>query len=100
MRRTLVGRRGRSGGACLRVPFDEFGQAGDLALQAVHLARHVVHGAVLLLDVLFEEGPVRRRLVDVDLLDLQVVLVQETPGVLAGGSGGFGVEGRLGHGKL
>jgi hypothetical protein len=47
--------------------------------------------------VLLEEGAVGRRLVDVDLLDVDAAFVQETPGVLAGGSGGFGVENRLGH---
>jgi hypothetical protein len=47
--------------------------------------------------VALEELPRRRGLVDVDLLDVDVVLVQETPGILAGGSGGFGVENRLGH---
>ena len=51
-------------------------------------------------DVLLQEGPIRRRFVDVDLLDVDMLLVQETPGVLAGRSGGLGVEGRLGHPEI
>ena len=54
----------------------------------------------LAVDVLLEEGPVRGGLVDVDLLDVDLLLVQETPGVLAGGSGGFGVEGRFRHPEI
>jgi hypothetical protein len=50
--------------------------------------------------VLLEKLTIRRGLVDVDLLDVDAMLIQETPGVLAGRSGGFRVEGRLGHGKL
>src|SRR4029079_18028515 len=52
------------------------------------------------IDVLFEEGAIRRVLVDVDLRDVEPLLVQETPGVLAGGSGRFGIERRLGHGRI
>ena len=48
-------------------------------------------------DVFLEKRAVRRGLVDVDLLDVDLALVQETPGVLARGSGGFRVENRLGH---
>ena len=51
-------------------------------------------------DVLLKEGSIRRRFVDVDLLDVDLLLVQETPGVLAGRSGGLGVEGRLGHPEI
>ena len=51
-------------------------------------------------DVLFQKSPIRRRFVDVDLLDVDILLVQETPGVLAGRSGGLGVEGRLGHPEI
>jgi hypothetical protein len=50
--------------------------------------------------VLLEERTVRRGLVDVDLLDVDLALIQETPGVLARGSGGFGVENRLGHPEI
>src|SRR4029078_7281022 len=39
-------------------------------------------------------------LVDVYLRGVEPLLVQETPGVLAGGSGRLGVEGRLGHGRI
>jgi hypothetical protein len=50
-------------------------------------------------DVFLEERAVGRRLVDVDLLDVETLLVQETPGVLARRSSGLGVEDRLGaHG--
>jgi hypothetical protein len=44
-----------------------------------------------------QKGAIRRRLVDVDLLDRDTLRIQETPGVLAGRSGGLGVENRLGH---
>jgi hypothetical protein len=54
----------------------------------------------VLVDVLLEERAVRRRLVDVDLLDLDPLLVQETPGVLARGSGGLGVEDGFGHQEI
>jgi hypothetical protein len=47
-----------------------------------------------------EKGPIGRGLVDVDLLDVDAVRIQETPGVLAGRSGGFGVEDRLRHGEI
>jgi hypothetical protein len=50
--------------------------------------------------VLLEKRAVWRRLVDVDHLDLDPLLIQETPGILAGGSGGLGVEERLGHRKI
>jgi hypothetical protein len=50
--------------------------------------------------VFLEKRAVRRRPVDVNLFDLDALLVQETPGVLAGGSGGFRVEDRLGHPKI
>jgi hypothetical protein len=50
--------------------------------------------------VLLEERPVRRRPVDVDRLDVDTLLVQETPGILAGRSGRLGVEERLGHRKI
>jgi hypothetical protein len=49
------------------------------------------------LDVLLEERAIGRRLVDVDLLDVDLLLVQETPGVLAGRSGRLGIEDWLGH---
>ena len=48
-------------------------------------------------DVLLQEGPVGRLLVDVDLRDLNAVRVQKTSGVLAGRSSGLGIEDRLGH---
>jgi hypothetical protein len=47
--------------------------------------------------VLLEKGPIRRVPVDVDLLDVDVLLRQKTPGVTAGRSRGFPVEARLGH---
>jgi hypothetical protein len=50
--------------------------------------------------VLLEKGAVGRRLVDVDRLDGDTLLIQETPGILAGGSGRLGVEKRLGHLKI
>jgi hypothetical protein len=51
-------------------------------------------------DVLLEERPIRRRLVDVDLFDVDSLRVQETPGILAGRSGRLGIEGRLGHPEI
>ena len=51
-------------------------------------------------DVLLQERPIRRRFVDVDLFDLDPLLVQETPGILAGRSGRLGIEGRLGHPEI
>jgi hypothetical protein len=51
-------------------------------------------------DVFLQERPIRRGLVDVHLLDVDALRIQETPGVFAGRSGGFGVEGRLGHGEI
>jgi hypothetical protein len=51
-------------------------------------------------DVLLEEVARGRRLVDVELLDLDLVLIQETPGVLARGSGRLCVEDRLGHQEI
>jgi hypothetical protein len=51
----------------------------------------------LRVDVGFQERPTRRRLVDVDLFDLDAVLVQETPGVLARGSRRLGIERGLCH---
>jgi len=42
--------------------------------------------------VLFEERAVGRIAVDVDLIDVDALIVQETPGVLARCSGGLGVE--------
>jgi hypothetical protein len=50
--------------------------------------------------VLLEKLPRRGRFVDIDLLDIDLLCVQETPGVLAGGSGGFRVENRLGHERI
>jgi hypothetical protein len=50
--------------------------------------------------VFLQKGPIGRRFVDVDLLDVDPLLVQETPGVLAGRSGGLRVEGRLGHPEI
>jgi hypothetical protein len=47
--------------------------------------------------MLLEELARGRRLVDVDLLDVDLLRIQETPGVLARGSGGLRVENRLGH---
>ena len=49
------------------------------------------------LDVLLEEGPIRRILVDVTLVDVYSLLVQKTSGVAAGRSRGFPEKGRLGH---
>ena len=51
-------------------------------------------------DMLLQEGPVRRGFVDVDRFDVDTLFIQETPGVLAGRSGGFGVEGRLRHEEI
>jgi len=51
----------------------------------------------VLVDVLLQEVPCGRRLVDVDLFDRNLLCVQETPGVLARGSGRLRVEERLGH---
>jgi hypothetical protein len=48
-------------------------------------------------DVLLEECPAGGCLVDVDLLDVDAALVQETPGILAGRSRRFCVEDRLCH---
>jgi hypothetical protein len=48
-------------------------------------------------DVLFEELAGRGVPVDIDLLDIDALLGQKTSGVLAGGSGRFGVEDRFGH---
>src|SRR5215471_9523991 len=48
-------------------------------------------------DVLLEELPRRRFLVDVDLLDFDAGRRQRTSGVLARGSGGLPVEGRFRH---
>jgi hypothetical protein len=45
----------------------------------------------------FEKRPIGRGPVDVDLFDLDSMLVQETPGVLARRSGRFRVEARFGH---
>jgi len=50
--------------------------------------------------VLLEKGAIRRSLVDVDLLDVDLLFVQETPGVLAGRSGGFRVEDRFRHPRI
>ena len=52
---------------------------------------------VRIADVPLEELARRRRLVDVPLLDRDPALGQETPGVLAGGSGGLAVEDGCGH---
>jgi hypothetical protein len=49
-------------------------------------------------DVPLEELPRGRFLVDVDLVDIQACRIQKTSGVFAGGSGGLGIERRLGHG--
>jgi len=49
--------------------------------------------------VLLEELARRRLLVDVDLVDVDLLLVQKTSGVLAGRSRGLGIERRLGHGS-
>ena len=51
-------------------------------------------------DVLLEKLARRRLLVDVDLLDVDLLRIQETPGVLARGSGGFRVEEGLGHFRI
>jgi hypothetical protein len=50
--------------------------------------------------VLLEKRAARRVLVDVDLLDVDVLLVQETPGVLAGRSRGLGIEDGPGHASI
>ena len=50
-------------------------------------------------DVLLEELARRRLLVDVDLVDVDLVLVQKTSGVLAGRSSGLRIEGRFRHGS-
>jgi hypothetical protein len=51
-------------------------------------------------DVLLEKRAIRRRLVDIDLFDRDPLLIQVTPGILTGGSGGFRVEGRFGHQEI
>jgi len=50
--------------------------------------------------VFFEKRATWGRLVDIDLLDVDLPLVQETPGVLARRSGGFRVENRFGHPRI
>jgi hypothetical protein len=50
--------------------------------------------------VFLEKLTGRGRFVDIDLLDIDLSGVQETPGILAGGSGGFRVENRLGHKRI
>jgi len=52
---------------------------------------HEVEEAIRV-DVFLEERAVGRVTVDVDLIDVDPVIVQETPGVLARCSGGLGVE--------
>ena len=52
---------------------------------------------VISFDVLLEERARRRLLVDVDLLQVQIGLGQETPGVPARGSGRLRVEDRTAH---
>jgi hypothetical protein len=54
----------------------------------------------ILVDVLLEKLARRGCLVDVDLLDVDLLRIQETPGVLARGSGGFRVEEGLGHFRI
>src|SRR5438067_1672364 len=49
------------------------------------------------IDVLLEKRARWRRLVDVDLIHVDVVIVQETPGILAGRSGRLRIEGGLRH---
>ena len=51
-------------------------------------------------DVLFQEFARRRLLIDVDLVDIDLARVQKTSGVLARGSGGLRVKGRLRHIEL
>jgi hypothetical protein len=60
-------------------------------------ARADVVEKVIRLDVLLEKLARGRLLVDVDLLNLDAVRIQKTSGVLARGSGGFRVKGRLRH---
>ena len=48
-------------------------------------------------DVLLEKLPRRWFLVDVDLVDVDAGRIQKTSGILAGRSGRFRIEGRLGH---
>src|SRR3954471_23040705 len=50
-------------------------------------------------DVLLEELPRWRLLVDVDLIDLDAGCIQKTSGILAGRSRRFGVERRLRHSR-
>jgi hypothetical protein len=52
------------------------------------------------LDVLLEERAIRRVPVDVTLFDVDVLLLQKTSGVSARRSGGFPVEGCLGHADI
>jgi hypothetical protein len=49
------------------------------------------------IDVLLEEGPIRRIPVDVAFFDVYRVLLQKTSGVAARRSGGLPVEHRPGH---
>jgi hypothetical protein len=48
-------------------------------------------------DVLLEERPIGRRLVDVTLFDLYLVLLQKTSGVAASGSGRLPIEDPFSH---
>jgi hypothetical protein len=52
------------------------------------------------IDVLLEKRAVRRILVDVAFLDVNLLLLQKTSGVVAGRSRGFEVEDWLGHGRI
>jgi hypothetical protein len=53
----------------------------------------------ILVDVLLEERPVGRGLVDVAFLDVDLLLLQKTSGVAAGRSRGFEIEHGLGHAR-
>ena len=53
----------------------------------------------VLVDVLLEERPVGRVLVDVAFLDVDLLLLQKTSGVAASRSRGFEIEQGLGHAR-
>ena len=51
-----------------------------------------------IVDVLLEERSIGRRLVDIAFFDVDLVLLQKTSGVTAGGSGRLPIENPFGHG--
>jgi hypothetical protein len=60
---------------------------------------HEVEKAFLV-DVFLEKDPIGRVAVDVPLLDVNLLLLQKTSGVAAGGSCGLQVEERLWHDRI